>query len=92
MAVTQGGLTTCMELAAAKRPFVYFPLRRHFEQNLHVRHRLERYGAGHAMDLATATPDTIADAIAAALDEGAHGAEVERDGAARAARLIADLL
>ena len=92
VAVTQGGLTTCMELAAAKRPFVYFPLRRHFEQNLHVRHRLERYDAGHAMDLATATPDTIADAIAAALDEGAHGAEVERDGAARAARLIADLL
>ena len=48
VAVTQGGLTTCMELAAARTPFVYFPLRRHFEQNLHVRHRLERYGAGHA--------------------------------------------
>jgi pimeloyl-ACP methyl ester carboxylesterase/predicted glycosyltransferase len=92
VAVTQGGLTTCMELAAAKRPFVYFPLRRHFEQNLHVRHRLERYGAGHAMDLATATPETIAHAIAAALEDGAQGAEVERDGAARAARLIAGLL
>ena len=46
VAVVQGGLTTCMELAAAKTPFVYFPLKRHFEQNLHVRHRLERYGAG----------------------------------------------
>ena len=92
VAVTQGGLTTCMELAAAKRPFVYFPLRRHFEQNLHVRHRLERYGAGRPMDLATATPETIADAIAAALAGGATPAEVERDGAARAARLIADLL
>jgi pimeloyl-ACP methyl ester carboxylesterase len=92
VALTQGGLTTCMELAAAKRPFVYFPLRRHFEQNLHVRHRLERYGAGRAMDLATATPQTIAGAIATALQDGAHSAEVERDGAARAARLIADLL
>ena len=92
VAVTQGGLTTCMELAAAGRPFVYFPLRRHFEQNLHVRHRLERYGAGHAMDLATATPETIADAIAAALADGAAPAEVERDGAARAARLIGGLL
>ena len=81
-----------MELAAAKRPFVYFPLRRHFEQNLHVRHRLERYGAGHAMDLATATPETIAAAIAAALADGARRAEVERDGAARAARLLAGLL
>jgi pimeloyl-ACP methyl ester carboxylesterase/predicted glycosyltransferase len=92
VAVTQGGLTTCMELAAAGTPFVYFPLRRHFEQNLHVRHRLERYGAGHAMDLATATPETIASAIAAALSGGARGAEVERDGAARAARLLAELL
>lgn len=92
VAVTQGGLTTCMELAAAGTPFVYFPLRRHFEQNLHVRHRLERYDAGRAMDLATATPETIAAAIAEALADGARGAGVERDGAARAARLLADLL
>ena len=92
VAVTQGGLTTCMELAAARTPFVYFPLRRHFEQNLHVRHRLERYEAGHAMDLATATPETIGSAIAAALTDGARSAEVERDGAARAARLLAELL
>jgi predicted glycosyltransferase len=92
VAVTQGGLTTCMELAAAGTPFVYFPLRRHFEQNLHVRHRLERYGAGHAMDLATATPETIAAAIAAALADDGRGAEVERDGAARAARMLAELL
>jgi pimeloyl-ACP methyl ester carboxylesterase/predicted glycosyltransferase len=91
VAVTQGGLTTCMELAAAGTPFVYFPLRRHFEQNLHVRHRLERYGAGRAMDLATATPETIASAIASALADGAGSADVERDGAARAARLLAEL-
>jgi pimeloyl-ACP methyl ester carboxylesterase/predicted glycosyltransferase len=92
VAVTQGGLTTCMELAAAGTPFVYFPLRRHFEQNLHVRHRLERYGAGRAMDLATATPETIASAIADALGGGGRSAEVERDGAARAARMLAELL
>ncbi|HEX7149826.1 MAG TPA: alpha/beta fold hydrolase, partial [Actinomycetota bacterium] len=33
LAVVQGGLTTCMELAAAGRPFLYFPLAHHFEQN-----------------------------------------------------------
>ena len=43
LALVQGGLTTCMELAAAGTPFLYFPLRNHFEQNFHVRHRLERY-------------------------------------------------
>ena len=46
LAVVQGGLTTCMELTANRRPFLYVPLRHHFEQNFHVRHRLERYGAG----------------------------------------------
>ena len=33
LAVVQGGLTTSMELAANGRPFLYFPLRHHFEQN-----------------------------------------------------------
>ena len=40
LAVVQGGLTTTMELVAARRPFVYVPLRNHFEQNGHVAHRL----------------------------------------------------
>ena len=57
LAVVQGGLTTSMELTANRRPFLYFPLRHHFEQNIHVRHRLERYGAGRRMDFETATPD-----------------------------------
>ena len=55
LAVVQGGLTTSMELTANRRPFLYFPLRHHFEQNFHVRHRLDRYGAGRAMDFETAT-------------------------------------
>ena len=36
IAVVQGGLTTCMELTANRRPFIYVPLRHHFEQNFHV--------------------------------------------------------
>jgi pimeloyl-ACP methyl ester carboxylesterase/predicted glycosyltransferase len=92
VAVVQGGLTTCMELAAARTPFLYFPLRRHCEQQIHVRHRLERYGAGRAVDFDTATPDSIAAAIAAALAEHPGPTPVERGGAARAAELIASLL
>src|SRR5256712_13698759 len=64
LAVVQGGLTTTMELTANCRPFLYFPLRHHFEQNFHVRHRLERYGAGRCMDFESATPEVIAGAIA----------------------------
>ena len=40
LAVVQGGLTTAMELTANRRPFIYFPLKHHFEQNFHVHHRL----------------------------------------------------
>ena len=92
VAVVQGGLATCMELAAAKRPFLYFPLRRHFEQNLHVRYRLERYGAGRAMDFDAETPESIGIAIAEALKAPAEAEVVERGGAVRAAALIAELL
>jgi pimeloyl-ACP methyl ester carboxylesterase len=92
LAVVQGGLTTCMELVAGRRPFLYFPLRNHFEQNVHVAHRLDRYRAGRRMDYATATPELIAAAIAEELDRPVDSLAVEADGAARAAALIAELL
>ena len=92
LAVVQGGLTTGMELAANRRPFLYFPLRHHFEQNFHVRHRLDRYRAGRCMDFETATPDVIATAIAQEIGRQVDYRPVETDGAARAAALIAELL
>jgi predicted glycosyltransferase len=92
LAVVQGGLTTTMELVAARRPFLYFPLANHFEQNRHVRHRLRRYGAGRAMDFEETDPDAIADAIAKEIDRPITYRPVEADGARRAAELIAPLL
>ncbi len=93
VAVTQGGLTTCMELTANRRPFVYVPLRHHFEQNTHVRHRLERYGAGRRLDYDVASdPDALASAIATEVDRPVDYLPVATDGAARAAALIADLV
>ncbi len=92
LAVVQGGLTTSMELAANRRPFLYFPLRHHFEQNFHVRHRLQRYGAGRCMDFERATSDVIADALADEIGREVQYSPVEVDGAARAATLIAELL
>jgi pimeloyl-ACP methyl ester carboxylesterase len=92
LALVQGGLTTCMELTAAGTPFLYFPLRNHFEQNFHVAHRLDRYGAGRRMEFASSTPDMIAAAMVAALKMPAMFKPVEDDGAARAARMLADLI
>jgi pimeloyl-ACP methyl ester carboxylesterase/predicted glycosyltransferase len=92
LALVQGGLTTCMELAAAGTPFLYFPLRNHFEQNFHVAHRLDRYTAGRRMEFAGATPDMIADAMLAELAQPPRFRPVEADGAAKAARMLAELL
>jgi predicted glycosyltransferase len=92
LAVVQGGLTTSMELTANRRPFLYFPLRHHFEQNFHVRHRLQRYGAGRCMDFETDGPSEIAAAIAEEIGRDVDYRPVETDGAARAAKLIAELL
>ena len=92
LAVVQGGLTTTMELTAAQRPFLYFPLANHFEQNRHVRHRLERHGAGRAMDYRTSDPDAIAAAMAEELDRPIAYRPVDPDGARRAAELIEPLL
>jgi pimeloyl-ACP methyl ester carboxylesterase/predicted glycosyltransferase len=92
LALVQGGLTTCMELTAAGTPFLYFPLKNHFEQNFHVAHRLDRYGAGRRMAFDTATPEVIAEATVGALRAPAKSRPVEADGAARAARMLADLI
>jgi pimeloyl-ACP methyl ester carboxylesterase len=92
LAIVQGGLSTTMELTATRRPFLYFPLERHFEQNLHVPHRLQRYHAGRRMDYRTSPPDTIATAIAQEIDRDTHYQPVTTDGATRAATLIAQLL
>jgi len=93
MAVVQGGLTTCMELTASRRPFLYVPLQNHFEQNFHVRHRLEGYGAGRRLDYDEASdPAFLAEAIAKTVREEVHYRPVETGGAARAADLLAELL
>jgi pimeloyl-ACP methyl ester carboxylesterase/predicted glycosyltransferase len=92
LAVVQGGLTTSMELAANRRPFLYFPLRHHFEQNVHVRHRLGNYGAGRCMDFEVATPEVIAEAVAEEIGRPTSYKPVETEGADRAAALIAELL
>ena len=92
LAVVQGGLTTSMELTANGRPFLYFPLRHHFEQNFHVRHRLERYRAGRCLDFEESTPESIATAIAEEIGRDVDYEPVETDGAARAAAHIAEVL
>lgn len=92
VAIVQGGLTTTMELVAARRPFVSLPLSSHFEQRLHVRHRLDRYEAHRWLDYEAADPEALANAVADAVASEPSYLPVDAGAAARAAALIAELL
>ena len=93
-AIVQGGLSTTMELVALGTPFLYVPLRYHFEQNIHVAHRLERYGVPDwaRLTIEEAIPDTIAARLERLLQEPICYRQVESGGARRAAERIATLL
>jgi pimeloyl-ACP methyl ester carboxylesterase/predicted glycosyltransferase len=92
LGITHGGLTTTMELTANRRPFLYVPLRRHFEQNLHVPHRLERHRAGRRMDWDELDPDHLAAVIAGEIGRDVDYRPVDPGGAARAAGMLAALV
>jgi pimeloyl-ACP methyl ester carboxylesterase/predicted glycosyltransferase len=92
LALVQGGLSTCMELVATRRPFLSFPLQRHFEQCVHVRRRLGNYTADRALGYNELTPETLADQALTAMHQPVRYKPVETDGAARAARRIAQVL
>ena len=92
IAITQGGLSTTMELTAARRPFIYFPLRDHCEQNIHVRRRLQNYRSGQCMDFDDAAPEHLAATMHRLITEPVTTREVETGTAQRAAALIAELL
>jgi len=92
LAIVQGGLTTTMELTAAKVPFIYVPLQQHFEQQFHVRARLDHHRAGRRMDYNELTPDALVAAMSEEIVRPADYRDVETDGAARAAAMLARLL
>jgi pimeloyl-ACP methyl ester carboxylesterase/predicted glycosyltransferase len=92
LALVQGGLTTSMELAAAGTPFLYFPLKNHFEQNFHVAYRLDQYNAGRKMIYEESDPDRIAQAMVQELSNPKIFKPVEAGGAARAAGMLSALL
>jgi len=90
-AVVQGGGTTTLELTALRRPFVYFPLEYHFEQNLVVAERLHRHGAGERLSYAGTTPEGLAEAVFGQLGREAGWPSIPADGARLPAELILNL-
>ena len=92
LAIVEGGGTTTIELTALRRPFLFFPLEGHYEQEVLVAGRLARHRAGVRMPRSTTSPEALAAQIVAHLGERVECAEIPCDGAARAAERIARLL
>ena len=92
LAIVQGGGTTTLELTALRRPFLYFPLTGHSEQQLHVAPRLARHGAGTKLNFRGTTAADLAGQMVTHIGEPITYPPIPTDGAARAAQLIAALL
>jgi UDP-N-acetylglucosamine:LPS N-acetylglucosamine transferase len=92
LAIVQAGGTATLELTALRRPFLYFPLEGHSEQQIVVAGRLARHGAGVRMNLSQTTPQDLAKAILANIGKPVTYPAIAADGAAKAAELICGLL
>lgn len=88
LAITQGGGTTTLELEALRRPFIYFPLKGHAEQELTIAPRLARHGAGVRMTLESTTPESLARVIIDNLGKPPEHPPIPVDGARLAAQAI----
>jgi hypothetical protein len=92
LAIIQGGLSTAMELTALNRPFLYFPLQDHFEQQEFVSFRLQRYRAGNRMDFNATSPEDLARAILENMGKSVSYSAVNTDGAKKASSMILEVL
>ena len=87
VAVGQCGASSTTELSALRKPFIYFPIDGHYEQEL-VAARLRRHGLGRRMSLRDTTPEMLADAIHQEYGRSIADSGLPVGGAARAAEHI----
>jgi len=92
LSIVTGGGTITLELTAVQRPFIYFPLEKHFEQEIDVVHRCRRHRAGIRMKYSTTTPQQLADTVITNLNAPVEYTTIATDGAQKAAKLIRNLL
>jgi predicted glycosyltransferase len=92
VAVVTGGGTVTLELTALNKPFLYFPLEDHFEQEVAVSGRCERHGAGVRMRFSKTTPELLAKEVVSIFGKKVSYDNIPVDGAKKSADLINELL
>lgn len=88
LVITSAGGASTLELTALQRPFLYFPLKYHFEQNFEVVPRCERYSAGVKMVFSEITPELLTKSIIENIGVKVNYPKVPLDGAKKTAELI----
>ncbi len=92
LAIVQAGGTTTLELAALNKPFIYFPIEGHSEQEIVVAGRLQRYQAGVRMSYTNSTPESLAEVIIANINNTAEYKDIPIKGAVKIAQFVNELL
>jgi UDP-N-acetylglucosamine:LPS N-acetylglucosamine transferase len=92
LAIVQAGGMTTLELTALRRPFLYFPLEGHAEQEIAVAGRLQRHQAGVRMSYSKTTAWLLATEIENNIGRQVRYELIPVDGAHKAAKAIADVL
>jgi hypothetical protein len=92
LVIVVGGGTSTIELTALRRPFIYFPLERQFEQQIHIPRRLDRHRAGIRMAFGRTSPADLAEVALENLNTDVSYANIPVDGAEKAARLVGEML
>ena len=91
LAIVQGGNSTNWELAALRKPFIYFPMKNHFEQ-AYISRNLARRGIGIKMSYHETTPESLAEKAIASIGTDVSYDPIPADGAKKAARIINEYL
>jgi len=92
IAITTASGTTSLELLALQKPFIYFPLEQHFEQNVHVCASNNRRGADLRMLFSLTTPELLAETVLRNIGRKIDYGPIPLNGAKKAAAIINDVL
>ena len=92
LAITTASGTTSLELLALQKPFIYFPLEQHFEQNVHVSTSNRRRGADLRLLFSQTTPELLAKTVLENIGRKMDYEPIPLDGAKKAAVIIDDVL
>jgi len=91
LCIVSGGGTITLELTALEKPFLYFPLEQHFEQEVSVSSRCQRHKAGVKMVCSKTTPELLAETVFSNIDKEVDYAKIPINGSKEATERINEL-